>query len=288
MPDLKGVQALGRLDLKQIEHVPCRQVVPQLGRRKVHVSLLYCDISDFLRFLRMSGSYPRPNRSSRRSGFFQPFPFRSGPCPPGNPVSRGRCRHARRISGAETCFPAKTSRRQRHGRLERRPLAPYVALAFAITKPGGIMLSKALKDFAHVQALAGLWTVIALILVLPARYALPRLFELVAAPVSLSSGPWTMIQPGIMWVNGIGAALIFLLIGLEIKRGFMEDELTGADRLRLPALAAVGGVAIPVLAHMVLHGHEPALARAWIVPAASDMALGLGVLALFGDKAPSG
>ncbi|MDY0307788.1 MAG: Na+/H+ antiporter NhaA [Desulfovibrionaceae bacterium] len=150
------------------------------------------------------------------------------------------------------------------------------------------MLSKALKDFAHVQALAGLWTVIALILVLPARYALPRLFELVAAPVSLSSGPWTMIQPGIMWVNGIGAALIFLLIGLEIKRGFMEDELTGADRLRLPALAAVGGVAIPVLAHMVLHGHEPALARAWIIPAASDMALGLGVLALFGDKAPSG
>lgn len=150
------------------------------------------------------------------------------------------------------------------------------------------MISKALKDFAHIQAMAGLWTVTALILALLAQYTVPSMFEFLAAPLSVSSGAWSLIQPVARWINEIGAALIFLVAGLELKRGFMDDELIGSDRLRLPALGAVGGLIAPLAIHVALNWKNPTLITGWIAPLGSDMALGLGVLALFGDRVPAG
>lgn len=150
------------------------------------------------------------------------------------------------------------------------------------------MISKALKDFAHIQALAGLWSVVALVLALAAQYIAPGVFEVLAAPLAISSKSWSLAHPMVLWINEAGAALIFLLAGLELKRGFMDDELTGPDRLRLPALGAVGGLVVPLAIHVALNWANPTLARGWIAPLGSDMALGLGVLALSGDRAPAG
>lgn len=150
------------------------------------------------------------------------------------------------------------------------------------------MISKALKDFTHVQTLAGFWSVVALILAWIAIYLIPSARELLDTPLAVAAGSWSVAQPASLWINEAGAALIFLVAGLELKRGFLDGELTGADRLRLPALGALGGLCAPMLVHAALGWGNPALGSAWFVPLGSDMAIGLAVLALFGDKAPAG
>lgn len=151
------------------------------------------------------------------------------------------------------------------------------------------MISKPLKDFSHIQAMAGLWTVVALILAQIVIYIGPRIVpDTLAAPLLISHGAWTSTQPLVLWLNEAGMALLFLLTGLEFKRGLMDDELTGPVRLRLPILGALGGLFAPLLPLALLNWGEPALATAWPVPLGTDMALGLGILALFGDRVPAG
>lgn len=89
------------------------------------------------------------------------------------------------------------------------------------------------------------------------------------------------------WINDGLMAIFFLFVGLEIKRELVDGRLASPDQRRLPVLAAAAGMIVPAGLYLAIAGGERALANGWAIPAATDIAFAIGVLALLGKRAPT-
>lgn len=89
-----------------------------------------------------------------------------------------------------------------------------------------------------------------------------------------------------LWINDGLMAVFFFVVGLEIKREWLDGRLASWDQRRLPILAAVAGMLFPAAVYLAVAGHDPALRAGWAIPAATDIAFAIGVLALLGRRAP--
>ena len=81
-------------------------------------------------------------------------------------------------------------------------------------------------------------------------------------------------------------ALFFLLVGLEVKREWIEGRLAKREARRLPILAAVAGMAVPAAVYFAVTQGAGELRAGWAIPAATDIAFAVGILALLGPRAP--
>jgi len=109
---------------------------------------------------------------------------------------------------------------------------------------------------------------------------------LLDVPVEIKIGALHIAKPLILWINDGLMAIFFFLIGLELKRELLEGELSEPKKIILPAFAAIGGMLLPALIYASLNWNDPAALNGWAIPAATDIAFALGILAIFGKRVP--
>jgi len=97
-------------------------------------------------------------------------------------------------------------------------------------------------------------------------------------------GDAALSKPMLLWINDGMMAVFFLLVGLELKRDLIEGDLADRRRLILPAAAALGGIALPVAIYLLCNVDDVVRAEGWAIPAATDIAFAMGMLALLGKR----
>ena len=117
----------------------------------------------------------------------------------------------------------------------------------------------------------------------PMAGAVHRLFEI---KLGFVWGPLGLYKPLLLWINDGLMAVFFLLVGLEIKREVVEGALSQPSQMALPVAGAVGGMAVPALVYAAINWSDPTALRGWAIPAATDIAFSLGVLAALGSRVP--
>ncbi|WP_086984434.1 Na+/H+ antiporter NhaA [Vibrio aphrogenes] len=88
------------------------------------------------------------------------------------------------------------------------------------------------------------------------------------------------------WINDGLMAVFFLLIGLEVKRELLVGALRSKETAIFPAIAAVGGMLAPAVIYLMFNMHDPVAVGGWAIPAATDIAFALGIMALLGPRVP--
>ena len=146
-----------------------------------------------------------------------------------------------------------------------------------------------LRTFIASESAGGIILIVAAALALAIANSplLPDYQKLLSTPVAFSAGSLVAIdKPLLLWINDGLMALFFFLIGLEVKREIVTGQLRSWKQASLPIIAAIGGMAIPAIVFVALNLGSPENLRGWAIPAATDIAFALGLLALLGSRVP--
>jgi Na+:H+ antiporter, NhaA family len=148
---------------------------------------------------------------------------------------------------------------------------------------------KALQAFIRHEAFGGMLLLAAAVVALVvANSGLARIYEaFLALKFTVSLGEiFAIDKPLLLWINDGLMAVFFFTVGLEIKRELKEGELSSPARALLPGIAALGGMIVPAGIYAALNWSNPVTLNGWAIPAATDIAFALGVLALLGRRVP--
>lgn len=149
------------------------------------------------------------------------------------------------------------------------------------------MLARIEKLFAH-EAAGGIVLMIATALAfIVANSSLSGLYtEVLHLKFTVALGETGLSKPLILWINDGLMAVFFLLVGLELKYEIMSGRLKSPANVVLPGMAALGGMAAPAIIYLAFNWSDPAHVSGWAIPAATDIAFAVGVVALLGKRVP--
>ncbi|MCI5144755.1 MAG: Na+/H+ antiporter NhaA, partial [Candidatus Electrothrix sp. AR3] len=141
--------------------------------------------------------------------------------------------------------------------------------------------SKFILEFLRMEALGGILLMLAMVLaILSANTGLApyyaQFFDKVIAGHTVTT-----------WINDGPMAVFFFLVGLELKREFLEGELADRKKIMLPIFGAIGGMLVPALIYTLLNRGDDLAMQGWAIPTATDIAFTLGVLTLVGSGVPN-
>ena len=149
-------------------------------------------------------------------------------------------------------------------------------------------ITQAIKNFFSREEKSGilllLFATLALITVNSPLQSLYYDVKYTDIPINL--GDFNFTKSVSHWVNDGLMAIFFFVIGLELKREILEGELSSFDRMVLPAIAAVGGMAAPALIYIRINIKNPENMSGWAIPTATDIAFSLAVLLIIGKSVP--
>lgn len=142
--------------------------------------------------------------------------------------------------------------------------------------------------FIHQEYTSGLLLIISVLIAIvwvnsPFSESYHHLWEI---NFSVGFGTAILSHPLHVWINDGLMAIFFFVIGLELKREFMEGELSSLKKASLPMMAALGGMLVPALIYYMINKGTDA-AHGWGIPMATDIAFALALLSVAGQHIPS-
>ncbi len=146
-----------------------------------------------------------------------------------------------------------------------------------------------LTSFFKTESAGGIILMLAAMLAMVmANSPLQHLYaQFLEVPVEIRVGALEIAKPLLLWVNDGLMAIFFFLVGLELKRELIEGELSDKRNIILPAVGALGGMAVPALIYTYLNYGDATAMQGWAIPAATDIAFALGILFLLGSRVPT-
>jgi NhaA family Na+:H+ antiporter len=149
-------------------------------------------------------------------------------------------------------------------------------------------ISKPFKWFFKLEAASGLILLIAAILALfISNSTLSGLyFETLEKYLFIGINDFGLKLSVHHWINDALMAIFFFFVTLEIKREFLQGELSNIKQALLPIIAAVGGMVVPALFYVVINYGNAETINGWAIPSATDIAFSLGILSLLGSRVP--
>ena len=149
-------------------------------------------------------------------------------------------------------------------------------------------ITKPFKYFFKLEAASGLVLLFAAILALIiSNGSLSDLyFSSLQKYLTLGTKDFGLKLSVLHWINDVLMAIFFFFVSLEIKREFLQGELSNPKQALLPIIGAVGGMAVPALFYIVVNLSDSVTLKGWAIPSATDIAFSLGVLSLLGKRVP--
>ena len=150
-------------------------------------------------------------------------------------------------------------------------------------------MSDVFKRFLKLESASGIILILAALLAIGlANSVLAQHYQgFLNTEVQVRIAALDINKPLLLWINDGFMAIFFLLVGLEVKREMLEGALSSRVQATFPAIAAVGGMLVPALIYSFFNYGDEATRAGWAIPAATDIAFALGVMALLGKRVPT-